>query len=88
MAYTFAVLLLLPVAVALGFCVVNMFMWFKLSRGTTVASDLLVGSLGIFSVFIPKVMPGDARRCLVRFAYAFLFLAVYCVTLVIVFGSI
>lgn len=87
MAYVIAVLLLLPAVLAIAFSAVNMFMWLKARRGATVGSDLLVGALGIASVFVPKVMSADARRYLVRAFYGFGFLALYCLALFVLVGK-
>jgi len=87
MSYVFALLVLFPAFASIGFAAYSMFRFAVSTRGTPNKDELLVGTLGVFSVFFPWLMSSESRKHFGRFLLAAVFGAAYGVLLLVLLGK-
>jgi len=82
-----AFVVLCPAVVAFGFSVFWLFKWIAEQRKTTTSQTILVGFLGLFSVFVPRLQSFHARRFFRNFAVSFASFAAYSILLFAVINA-
>jgi hypothetical protein len=82
-----ALLILAPAFLSIGAALYYIVRWLLARRGSSTSNEIVVGLLGPFSLFAPKLMNPTAHAYLLRFYLAMSFFVAYCGLLLIFFGK-
>lgn len=66
-AISLAVLVFAPAVLALAYACYSMVKFLLSRRGVSLKNELTVGALGIFAIFVPKLLTSDSKKFLKRF---------------------
>lgn len=83
-AFAITLLIFAPAILALGYAVYSMVKFILSRRNVSLKNELIVGALGIFSVFFPKLMTSESKRYFTHFLLAAGFFCLYSTALMFV----
>jgi hypothetical protein len=87
MSTLIVLVILAPAVLSIGAALYYIIRWIFARRGSSTSNELLVGVLGPFSLFAPKLMDAAVRIYLLRFYLAMSLFVAYCGLLLIFFGK-
>lgn len=83
-SFVIAIMLFAPALTALGYAIYAMVKFIHSRREASLKNELILGALGIFAVFAPKLMKPESRRYFTHFLLAASFFCLYSVVLMFI----
>lgn len=79
-----AVVIFAPAFAALGYAVYAMVKFMRSRRDASLTNELVLGALGVFAVFVPKLMKPESKKYFNRFLLAAGFFCLYSAALMFI----
>lgn len=87
-AIALAILIFAPAVLALAYAGYSMVRFVLSRRGVPLKNELAVGALGMFAIFVPKLLTSDSKKYFTRFLVSASFFCLYSAALVFVASAI